>query len=431
MRVELITIGTELLMGFVLNTHAAYLGKKLTGIGASLVRQVCVNDTGDEIRTALESALAEADVVITTGGLGPTSDDITRDLVIQMLQLKTHKDLKALENIEARFRRRSLELPEIVKSQAIVPDAARVLYNEHGTAPGLAIPLSSVAVLVDRGIGSSKTPRCKWLIMLPGPPRELKPMFEEQVLPLLEKEFQGNLPVIDCRVFKVVGMGESSVADRIEPVLKGIEGLEIGYCARIGEVDVRLVLIGKEQSLVQAKADDAEEKVRRVLDQFIYAKGDFSLEEVVVNLLCEKQKCVVTAESCTGGYLANRITMISGSSKVFKEGWVTYSNEAKVKMLGVPGHLIIEHGAVSEPVAKSMAETALEKSGADYALAITGIAGPTGGTEEKPVGTVFIGLASRKGTTVEKFRYPMDRETFKFVTSQTALNLLRKDLLSL
>jgi nicotinamide-nucleotide amidase len=264
MRVELLNIGTELLMGFVLNAHAAYLGRKLNAIGATLVRQTCVNDTPMDIQTALNQAMMRADLVITSGGLGPTSDDITRTLIVEMFGLKTRMDEKALENVSARYRRRGLELSDSIKSQAIVPDTATVLYNDHGTAPGLAIPIQPV-------VGSVL---CKWLIMLPGPPRELCPMFEKDALPLIVREFRQELPILDCRVFKVAGMGESSVEQMVEPTLKSVEGLEIGYCARFGEVDVRLVVRGKDDGFVKKVADECEGKVRKILGNAIFGRSD-------------------------------------------------------------------------------------------------------------------------------------------------------------
>ncbi|MBI4025477.1 MAG: competence/damage-inducible protein A [Verrucomicrobia bacterium] len=421
-------IGTELLMGFVVNTHAAYLGRKLNAMGATLARQVCVNDTPADIVASLREALERANLVITTGGLGPTSDDITLRLVVETLGLKTHLDERALKNICERFRRRGLEMPDSVKGQAVVPDIATVLYNEHGTAPGLAIPVSRAD-----GDGAARCPThaCQWLVMLPGPPRELCPMFETQVMPLLQREFQSQLPALDCRVFKIVGLGESAVADLVEPVLKDIEGLEIGYCARSGEVDLRLAARGRDAAAVRRRCDQAEARSRKILGDAIFGTGDISLEQTVVELLRRKRKIVTTAESCTGGSLANRLTLVSGSSEAFRGGWVTYSNDEKTKMLDVAARLIEEHGAVSEPVARAMAEGALRKSTADYAIATTGIAGPTGGTEAKPVGTVFIALASSTQTRVESFRFQLDRETFKFIVTQTALNMLRKELLML
>jgi len=432
MRVELINIGTELLMGFVVNTHAAYLGQKLSGMGGTLVRQVCVNDTPADIRDALQETISRADLVITTGGLGPTSDDLTRDIVVQMLGMKMHFDQRAMDGIRIRYRMRRVKMPKSVKSQAMVPDGATVLYNENGTAPGLAIPLPHFAGgIVDLAkTASSRPSTAKWLLMLPGPPRELRPMFEKQALPILIREFRSQLPVIDCRVFRIAGLGESNVEQMIEPVLKGIQNLEIGYCARVGEVDLRLVVRGINAAKVRKLANQAEARARQTLGDAIFGTGNMTLEQALVSMLCQKRRWVTTAESCTGGYLAHRITLVSGSSEVFREGWVTYANDAKVKTLGISMSMIAEFGAVSEPVARAMAEAVRQKAGVDYALAVTGIAGPTGGTKDKPVGTVFIALASRRKMRVERFCFQLDREAFKFITTQTALNMLRKELLN-
>jgi nicotinamide-nucleotide amidase len=437
-RVELLNIGTELLLGNVLNRHAAYLGRKLTTLGATLTRQICVNDTAEDIQSALKDAITRADLVITTGGLGPTSDDITRDLVVQLFGLKTRLDERALANIEERFRRRGNSMPESNKSQAYVPEIAMVLYNQNGTAPGLMIPLKGRvehpgSTADDSRESSPQKPVCKWIVMLPGPPRELHPMFEEQVYPWIKTEFRSQLPMIECRVLKTVGIGESVAAEKVEAILKDFsKNLEIGYCAHSNQVDVRLFIRGTNLKEIQKIANEAEAKTRSILSDSIFGSGDdITLEEVVVKLLQKQRASVTTAESCTGGFLSHRITMVSGSSEVFRKGFVVYSNDAKANLLGVPGHLIVEHGAVSEPVAHAMAENALKKAEADYALAITGIAGPTGGTDEKPVGTVYIALATKSEVQVQHQVYRYDRETFKFVTTQTALNMLRKKILKL
>lgn len=420
-KVEVLNIGTELLLGNVLNSHAAYLGRKLTQLGATITRQVCVNDTGHDIVDALKDAIARADLVITTGGLGPTSDDITRNIIAEHFDLKMKLDEKALQNIEVRFKRRGGVVPETTKVQAYVPEISTVLYNANGTAPGLMIPLGKIPKL--------KQAPCKWIVMLPGPPREMHPMFDLQVYPWLQDEFKSVLPVIDCRVLKVAGKGESFIAEKIEPVLADLKGLEIGYCARPNEVDVRLFVNGSNRDEVFKLADVAEKRTREVIGNDIFGSGNETLEEVIVKLLQAKHQTVATAESCTGGFLSSRITNVAGSSNVFRKGFVVYSNDAKSAMLGVPGHLIVEHGAVSEPVARSLAECAIHKAEADYAIGITGIAGPTGGSDDKPVGTVFIAVASKKDVYVEKQRYQYERETFKFVTTQTALNLLRKRII--
>jgi nicotinamide-nucleotide amidase len=267
-----------------------------------------------------------------------------------------------------------------------------------------------------------------WLIMLPGPPRELRPMFEEQVLPLI----RAKLPLVNAfvsRTLKTTGLGESRVEEKIAGPLQGLTaaGLEIGYCARTGEVDLRLAAHGAGAGKLVA---EAEQIVRVLLDKHIFGEGDEQLETVIVRLLTERKQTLALAESCTGGYLANRITNVPGASVIFLAGLVTYSNETKQEFLGVRPETLTKHGAVSEPVAREMAEGARQRIGADYALAVTGIAGPGGGTPEKPVGTVFIALATRDHTFVLNPVNRYDRETFKYVTSQQALELLRRTLLA-
>jgi len=413
MRVEVLNIGTELLMGFVVNTHASYLGRKLGELGLRIDRQVGVNDEPADIRNALSDALQRAELVITTGGLGPTSDDITRDLVIELLKLPTRVDERVLRDITKRFQRHKIAMPESVKVQATVPVDAHVLHNANGTAPGLAIPLKKSEW------------KCRMLVLLPGPPRELCPMFEDQVLPLLKREWK-DLPIVECRMLRTVGLAESLVEEAVKPVLARHPEVEIGYCARSGEVDVRLVARGKDAAKI---ADTMERELREALGGVVFGNSDEGLQNAVVELLKTRGKTLATAESCTGGYLAHRITMVSGSSDVFQQGWITYANEAKQERLGVPADLLKQHGAVSESVARRMAEGARERAKSDYALSVTGIAGPTGGTPEKPVGTVYIALATANGTSVTHALWPMDRETFKFVVSQTALDMLRRELL--
>jgi nicotinamide-nucleotide amidase len=301
-------------------------------------------------------------------------------------------------------------MPAKTRVQAMVPEGAIVLHNANGTAPGLAM----------------QTPH-GWLIMLPGPPRELRPMFTNQVLPLLEKIFP-KPQTFACKVLKTTGVGESVVEEKVEPLLTDLfqQGLEIGYCARVGEVDVRLVGRGENGARL---IDQAEAIIRHKMGSFIFALENESLETVIVRLLTQSKRTLALAESCTGGFIANRITNVPGASAVFLAGLVTYANEAKQNFLGVMPETLAAHGAVSEPVAREMAEGARKSAGADYAISVTGIAGPGGGTPEKPVGTVFIALARNAATIVKQFRNNYDRETFKFTTSQQALDLLRRELL--
>jgi nicotinamide-nucleotide amidase len=300
----------------------------------------------------------------------------------------------------------------------MVPAGARVLPNLHGTAPGLAIEINPNPFREDK--------RRSWLILLPGPPRELRPMFSESVLPLVLKEFPLAQPFV-CRTLRTTDLGESAVEEKIAGPLQPLlaEGLELGYCARVGEVDVRLVARGEKAAAVVSQAEGI---VRQTLGPLIFAADDDSLESTVVHLLADQKKTVVLAESCTGGLIAHRLTNVPGASAVLAGALVTYNNDAKKKLLGVREETLREHGAVSAAVARQMAEGAQVRHATDYGLAVTGIAGPDGGSAQKPVGTVFIALAGPQETVVKARFNPFDRETFKFVTSQQALDLLRRAL---
>lgn len=421
MIVELINTGTELMLGRVVNTHQQWLCRRLADLGYLVARQTAVPDTGPDIQQAVREALTRANLIITTGGLGPTSDDITRDLIAELLGKPLHEDARVLAHIENFFAVRKRPMPARNKVQALVPEGARVLWNPHGTAPGLAMEV--------RPNPFREGGQASWLFMLPGPARELHPMFEEAVVPLLRDLFPLK-EVFVCRTLRTVGLGESAVQEKINEALKPLveAGLEVGYCAGTGRVDVRLAARGLEAAkLVQS----ANRKMCELLGDCIFAEGDEELESVIVRLLTERKQTLALAESCTGGCLAHRLTNVAGASAVFLAGFVTYSNAAKQKLLGVRAETLARHGAVSEAVARDMAEGARRVTGADYALAVTGIAGPSGGTRAKPVGTVFIGLATPAETTVEQNFNPLDRETFKQVTAQQALNWLRLRLVQL
>ncbi|MGA3172542.1 MAG: competence/damage-inducible protein A [Chthoniobacteraceae bacterium] len=407
MIVEVINTGSELLLGNVANTHLNYLGQELFQLGLRIARQVTVPD-GEAIREALSESLTRAGVILVTGGLGPTTDDITREITADLLALPLIEDAAVWEAIQARFSRRGLEMTPRNRRQAQVPKGATVLENPLGTAPGLYIR--------DASRGATRH-----IFLLPGPPRELKPMFETLVAPILKRLLPGGAK-IHSRRWLVVGLGESKVESLVGAQLLAIPGLELGYCARPGAVEVRG--IGPPEALAAAEA-----VMTAALSTQIAGEAGEPLEAVVVHRLIALGKKLATAESCTGGSIANKITNIPGASEVFVEGFVTYSNEAKTRDLGVPAALIAEHGAVSAPVASAMAEGAMRAANADFALSTTGIAGPGGGTPEKPVGTVFIALAIRGAETrSEKHTYPTDRATFKELTSQTALDMLRRAL---
>jgi nicotinamide-nucleotide amidase len=409
MVIEIINTGSELLLGFVLNTHQQWLCRELADRGYVVSRQVAISDSAADIKQAVSETLPRANLIITTGGLGPTSDDITRDMIAALFGKKLIEDASVVASIEDFFAIRKRPMPAKTRVQALVPEGATVLPNANGTAPGLAM----------------QTPR-GWLVMLPGPPRELRPMFTNQVVPLLEKLFPKPSAFV-CRVLKTTGVGESVVEEKVEPLLGDLfkQGLEIGYCARVGEVDVRLVGHGSNAAEL---VDEAENIIRHKMGSFVFGLENESLEAVIVRMLTERKQTLALAESCTGGFIANRITNVPGSSAVFLAGLVTYSNVAKRGFLGVNAEILAANGAVSEPVAREMAEGARNRTGSNFALSVTGIAGPTGGTPEKPVGTVFIGLARNGPTIVKQFHNNFDRETFKFTTSQQALDMLRWEI---
>jgi nicotinamide-nucleotide amidase len=338
-----------------------------------------------------------------------------------------------LDHIKRRFAARNLPMPKNNEVQALVPEGAQVLANPNGTAPGLAMKVGSGV----RGLASGKPqtserlspdPKAqnqdaKWLVMLPGPPRELRPMFDHFVVPLLRREFPLDAPFV-CRTLRTSGIAESLVQEKIEAPLNTLAaaGLEIGYCARTGQVDVRLSARGGNGKKIVGAAEGV---VQKILGAQIYGFDDEEMETVVVRLLTERKKTLAIAESCTGGCLAQHVTNVPGASAVFPGGFVTYSNESKQKFLGVRAETLAAHGAVSEAVAREMAEGARLQLGADFAIAVTGIAGPGGGTKEKPVGMVFIGLAGEFGTMVERKFNPYERKTFKEVTAWQALEMLR------
>jgi len=414
MNVEIINTGTELLLGRVLNTHQQWLCTELARLGHRVAKQVAIPDDAASIQEAVAEALTRADLVITTGGLGPTSDDITRELIAELLGVPLKTDPSVMAHLERFFAARNRPVPDNALKEALVPEGAIVLQNANGTAPGL------VLFTAKRSPGNGKA--C--LVMLPGPPRELRPMFTQQVLPLLEKEF-GKEPALNW-IFKTTGIGEAFVEQKLTMALKELvqKGLEIGYCAAVGQVEVRLSVTGKA---LEPMLHEAANIVTSELGSFIFSTDDRSLEEVVVTRLIEQKRTLALAESCTGGMVASRVTDVPGASAVFLAGLVTYSNEAKEQLLGVRRETLDQHGAVSEPTAREMAAGARERNGTDYAIAITGIAGPGGGTPEKPVGTVYIALATPNKVIVEKNFNPYDRATFKYVTSQQALDLLRRN----
>ena len=414
MRLEVINTGTELLLGNTLNTHLAFLGETLLPLGLRIGRQLAIPD-GAIIGEAVLETLGRADIVIVTGGLGPTSDDITRELIAELLGLPLELNPEVEGAIKALLWNRRREMSETTRRQAMVPAGATVLMNAWGTAPGLYLPPGPVTA-----VGAALSPH---LILLPGPPRELHPMVKEVVVPLLKKICEGRTVIREMGNFRLANMGESQVAAAVEDSIQSLGDVELGYCARAGEVIVRV--LGTPAQLAASEAI-----ICAAFPAHYFSSRDQPLEFTVVDLLVRMGQSVSTAESCTGGLIAHRITNVPGASAIVPRGVVTYANEAKTDLLGVPADLIAVRGAVSHEVCAAMAHGCLHAAGTDHALAVTGIAGPGGGSVEKPVGTVFVGLASKgiEEPLVEQFLFKVERETFKQLTAQTALDLLRRRL---
>jgi nicotinamide-nucleotide amidase len=407
--IEVINTGTELLLGNTLNTHGAWFGRELFQMGLRISRQTTVPD-GDAIRQSLVEAIFRADAVIVTGGLGPTSDDITREITAEVLGLDLITDEAALRSLEEFFSSRGKEMVDANLKQALCPVGADILPNANGTAPGIYVP--------PRLNGQAN---CA-VFLLPGPPRELYPMFHREVAPRL-RALAGVEAVHEALVLKFTGIGESDFHHGVDAQLAAVAGLEYGYCAHIGEVDLRL--IGDANALAEGRKITLEQ-----FSSFLISEDGASMEQTVVRLLKQREMTLATAESCTGGLISSRITDVPGASEVFTQGFVTYANEAKISMLKVSAEDLEAHGAVSEVVACQMAAGALHASGASIAVAVTGIAGPDGGTPEKPAGTAWLGVAIRGGETLAtKIFHPRNRKDFKLSVSQSALEAVRRRLI--
>jgi nicotinamide-nucleotide amidase len=409
MRAVLVNTGTELLLGDVQDAHLAFIAREIFPLGLRIMERRTVPDT-DAIRRTLTDVFPYCEILFVTGGLGPTTDDITRETVAQSLGLELYQDPQLLAWLQQRLQVRGIKWTAGIARQAEVVAGAHVLPNENGSASGFYLK-------------SNINPRIPspHVFVLPGPPREFQPMFRKFALPILKSIIEVPFP-IERKSYSIAAMGESLVEKAIGEKVLAIPGIELGYCARPGEVEVRI--IGQPDAIQNADAI-----IRRELGASIFSADGEALEAVVVKLLKQRKETLAMAESCTGGLVANCITNVPGASEVFLAGYVTYANNAKSDVLNVDSKLIEKHGAVSDQVARAMAEGARTRAASTYSLATTGIAGPNGGSDEKPVGTVYIALASEGSKTiVKKFFFPTDRETFKQLAAQTALDLLRRKL---
>lgn len=408
MRAEIISVGTELLLGQIVDTNAAYLSNLLPEFGITLHYRVTVGDNESRLAEAIKLALSRADIVFTIGGLGPTQDDLTKETVAKVVGDEMVLDKECAKRLYAFFAGRGIEMPESNLKQAMVPRRGKVLANPLGTAPGAAF----------------ETEDNKVVVVLPGPPREFVPMVTECVVPYLRERLGEITDIISSRLLKIAGLGESYVEDKVKSLLGSLNPTLAPY-AKPGEVHLRITAKAGTKAEAEVLIDEMDKRLMDILGDCIYGRDEETLERIVVEKLIGCKKTLATAESCTGGLISNRITDVPGSSEVFLMGVVSYSNEAKMKMLGVPEQLLNNHGAVSEEVARAMAEGVREVSGADFGVSVTGIAGPGGGTPQKPVGLVYIALSKDNGTVVQKHQFGGGRLDIKQRTSQTALDLLR------
>jgi nicotinamide-nucleotide amidase len=413
LRAEIISVGTELLLGQIVDTNAAFLSWQLADLGIDLLYRSTVGDNFERIAGSIREALSRSDAVITIGGLGPTEDDITKEAVAEALGAEMVIDEESAERIRGFFRSRGLQMPERNLKQALVPKNGRAIANEVGTAPGAIFEQDDKVVIV-----------------LPGPPGEFIPMVERSVVPYLRERTGGAPALIKSRLLKLAGIGESAAEDIVRDLL-GSKNPTVAPLAHLGEVHLRITAKAQESSEADRMISEVEDKLRQRLGSYIFGVDDETLEQVIVEELIERKLKFGLGESCTGGLLAHRITNIPGSSEIFLAGIVAYSNEAKTKFLNVPRELIERHGAVSHEVARAMASGAREAAGADIGMGITGIAGPGGGTPTKPVGLVYIALSTESDTLSVEHKFAGNRLDIKARSAQAALTMLRQHLLSL
>ena len=426
MRAEIVSVGTELLMGQITDTNAAYLSRILPELGISLYRRTTVGDNHDRLLAALRQALDVADVVITIGGLGPTMDDIPRETLAEAMGDTLREDPAIRRRLEAFFRSRGLAVLESNLKQAMVPMNGRPIENPNGTAPGVIFE-SRTDSMSKADPSSLRMTAHKIAIALPGPPSEFIPMVDNHVVPYL-RGLTGGAATIRSRIVRVCGMGESMVEDQIKD-LTLTDNPSVAPYAKTGEVHLRVTALAENAENAETMIAERIDRIKERLGDHVYGFDEETLESVVVRLLMERKQTVATAESCTGGLLATRITDVPGSSNVFPGGVVNYSNESKTDLVYVPADLIQQHGAVSPEVAEALATGARKRFGTDFGIGITGVAGPDGGTPEKPVGLVYIGLADASETVVEKSRFIGSRRDIRYRSTQSALVLLRSRLL--
>jgi nicotinamide-nucleotide amidase len=410
--VEIIAVGSELLSPNFVDTNSMYLTQQLNELGIQVVIKAIVGDDEHYLELALRGSLECSPVTILTGGLGPTEDDVTKKVVGRVLQRQLVLNDTILAGIEKRFKARGIEMPRNNTRQALILTGSDVLENKNGTAPGLWISTERNHV-----------------VLLPGPPSELMPMFEETCIPRLRK-LAGDL-ALARRIYRTTGLAESSLDAQIAPIYQKFKHIQTTVLAKPGQVDVRLTASGKTAADAERAVQELGIEIEKELHDYVFTETEQSLEAVVGEALLQKQATIAVAESCTGGLLAERLTSVDGSSRYFQCGIVTYSNESKISLAEIPPLLLEMQGAVSEEVARGLAEGVREKIGTTIGVGVTGIAGPAGGSPEKPVGTVHVAVAGPAGTRHQAFLFPGNRDRVRWQASQAALNMTRRVLLEM
>jgi nicotinamide-nucleotide amidase len=408
-KASIVSIGNEILSGQTVDTNAAYLCNELLSISIPVVSYYAVPDDMDSIVRSLKLASSDADFVLITGGLGPTDDDLTRQALSKFLGTKLQLQNKLLKKIQNFSARRGLQMPANNKIQAYIPAGAKAIDNSLGTAPGILAKIEG-----------------KMFFAMPGVPAEMKKMFEDSILPQLEKLTPDQAVAI--RKLKCFGTGESNIAESIGNLSQRRRNPLINFTVKCGVITLHIIATAKNKKKAQQMAEKDEKLLRGILGELVYGTDEQTLAEVVGRELAQQKKTIAVAESCTGGTLAGLLTDIPGASRYFTHGWITYSNDAKINELGVPANLIKKYGAVSENVAVAMAQGARKRARTDFAIAATGIAGPTGGSKQKPVGLVYISIDSDQGCDTKRFLFPHDRSFIRLRAAQTALNMLRLKL---
>lgn len=403
---EIICVGTELLMGQVVNTNAAYISERLTEAGIGVIYSSVVGDNPERLKDAVDRAIERCDVVVTTGGLGPTDDDLTKETIAELMGKKLVFHPESMDRMTAYFRDRGKSISKNNEKQAYIPEGAAVIENDNGTAPG--------CIIDDKG---------KTVVMLPGPPKEMKPMMEKALIFLKKK----SKTVMSSRVLRLFGIGESSAAEKIADIIENQTNPTIAPYAKEGEVTFRITASSEKKEQADELLKEMADKVYERLGEYIYGEGDDnSLSNVVVKKLCQNNLKLATAESCTGGLIGQMITKIPGASECYEFGFITYANRAKEELLGVRRDTIEKFGAVSEEAAGEMAEGARRAAKSDIAVSVTGIAGPGGGSDEKPVGLAYIGVSDKNGTEVFRFVQSGDRERVRVKSALCALDIVNR-----